>query len=51
MEVYVVKKFQNYSYEKLLNALNYAESGYTEVGLDINKSRAKVSLKKAVNIW
>ena len=50
-EVYVVKKFQNYSYEKLLNALNYAESGYAEVGLDINKSRAKVSLKKAVNIW
>ena len=50
-EVYIVKKFQDYNYEKLLTAYNYAESGYTQVGLDRNKSRAKVSLKKAINIW
>ena len=50
-EIYMVKKFQDYSYEKLLSALNYAESGYSEIGFDRNKSRAKVNLKKAINIW
>ena len=37
-EVYIVKKFQDYNYEKLLSAYNYAESGYGQVGLDRNKS-------------
>ena len=41
-EVYIVKKFQDY---------NYAESGYGQVGLDRNKSRAKTQLIKAINIW
>ena len=50
-EVYIVKKFQDYNYQKLLTAYNYAESGYAQVGLDRNKSRAKVNLKKAINIW
>lgn len=50
-EVYIVKKFQDYNYEKLLSAYNYAESGYGQVGLDRNKSRAKTQLIKAINIW
>ena len=50
-EVYIVKKFQDYSYEQLLTAYNYAESGYGQVGLDRNKSRAKTQLIKAINIW
>ena len=50
-EVYIVKKFQDYNYEKLLSAYNYAESGYGQVGLDRNKSRAKTQLNKAINIW
>jgi len=50
-EVYIVKKFQDYNYEKLLSAYNYAESGYEKVGLDRNKSRAKTQLIKAINIW
>lgn len=50
-EVYIVKKFQDYNYEKLLSAYNYAESGYGQVGLDRNKSRAKAQLFKAINIW
>tara|TARA_B100000768_G_scaffold41101_1_gene40000 strand:+ start:845 stop:1270 length:426 start_codon:yes stop_codon:yes gene_type:complete len=33
-EMYIVKKFQDYNYEKLLIAHNYAESGYAQVGLD-----------------
>jgi len=50
-EVYIVKKFQDHNYEKLLSAYNYAESGYGQVGLDRNKSRAKTQLNKAINIW
>ena len=50
-EMYIVKKFQDYTYEKLLIAHNYAESGYAQVGLDRDKSRAKVKLIKAINIW
>ena len=50
-EVYIVKKFQDYNYEKLMSAYNYAESGYGQVGLDRNKSRAKTQLIKAINIW
>ena len=50
-EIYIVKKFQDYNYEKLLSAYNYAESGYGQVGLDRNKSRAKTQLIKAINIW
>ena len=50
-EVYIVKKFQDYNYEKLLSAYNYAESGYGQVGLDRNKSRAKTQLIKAINIF
>ena len=50
-EVYIVKKFQDYNYERLLSAYNYAESGYGQVGLDRNKSRAKTQLIKAINIW
>ena len=50
-EVYIVKKFQDYNYEKLMSAYNYAESGYEKVGLDRNKSRAKTQLIKAINIW
>ena len=50
-DIYIVKKFQDYNYDQLLTAYNYAESGYGQVGLDRNKSRAKAQLIKAINIW
>ena len=50
-EIYVVKKFQEFSYDKLLEALTFAQTGYAAMALDRNKATAKKSLKMAIDIW
>lgn len=50
-EIYVVKKFQEFNYDKLLEALTFAQTGYAAMALDRNKATAKKSLKMAIDIW
>ena len=50
-EIYVVKKFQEFSYDKLLDALTFAQTGYAAMSMDRDKSTAKKSLKMAIDIW
>tara|TARA_X000000950_G_scaffold287234_1_gene398770 strand:- start:3373 stop:4578 length:1206 start_codon:yes stop_codon:yes gene_type:complete len=50
-EIYVVKKFQDFSYDKLIDALTFAQTGYAAMSMDRDKSTAKKSLKMAIDIW
>lgn len=50
-EVYTVKKFKDWQYPELLEALTYAQTGYGDISKSISKEEGKESLMKAIEIW
>ena len=50
-EVYVVKKYQDYTYNKLIDALTFAQSAYSSLAMERDKSTAKNNLQKAIILW
>ena len=50
-EVYTVKKFKDWQYPELLEALTYAQTGYSDLSKSVSKEEGKESLTKAVDIW
>ena len=50
-EVYTVKKFKDWQYSELLDALTYAQTGYSDLSKSVSKEEGKESLMKAIQIW
>ena len=50
-EVYVVKKYQDYTYNKLIDALTLAQTAYSSLAMERDKSTAKTNLEKAIALW
>lgn len=51
LEVYTVKRFKDWQYSELLEALTYAQTGYNNISKSISKEEGKESLIKAIEIW
>lgn len=50
-EIYTVKKHKNHSYNDLVDAYSYANSGYALVINDKQHTQAMAQIKKAIAIW
>lgn len=50
-EIYVIKKYKDYDYASMVDAMSLAKKGYLDLINEVDKKSAKESLLKAIEIW